>query len=308
MTYIFISILSTLSLYFLPQRYWDRMHQQCIAIKHSLKPYISIILGVIPGWKQEKDRLALLRALKYRENELRRGVLVTELAFPDYLFFSDLLERLFYWSKNYGGQLTDLIKEIRASIIKEGKAQRNISKEIKETLVQISIVSITIWGFVYFSKSFLPTNNSQILVFAGMGFMHFLGFILLIIGHKIIRKKTFHGYDTLYKSLYGVYSLQKIGLSFQACLREIPLEELWALPGKFNQIKLELEELLADWKAGNSPTAGLKLLLDEVDFYFEQDLGAAQKAQTVQKFLILSFFYLPTYFLYLGSLFQGFLV
>jgi len=264
-------------------------------------------LHLIPGRKLESARLELLKVLKTRENEIRRGRLVTNQGLPKYLFFSDLLSRVLYWSQSYGGQATDLIKEIRICIIKEGQSQRKIAKEINESLTQMIIVTITIWGFVYFSKSFVA-GNTQNVIYLKMASMHLLGVAFLMIAQRVVRKRVFIGYPELYQSLYGVYCLQKVGLSFQACLREIPLSEVWQLPKKFSPIKLELEDLLASWKKGVPPSQGLKWLLEEVDFLFTQDLEKSQRAQALQKFLTLSFFYLPSYFIYLGSLFQGLMV
>lgn len=227
----------------------------------------------------------------------------------EYKFFTALTVVLLDHARKYGASIKQSIKELRQGLARDIASEREITALIRASYLQFFIVSTVTWCFVAVSGFIaeIPISLGPLLLIAVLQCLGVLIFYLLA---PRLRRYYFSRLDDFLSAQYKFKGLCAAGLGTALIIKKSGLDELFAQDYKRELAlqKLRLLDMIKRWqKSGQSILSEWDDTLEESwslhKLYFSHYL----KAMEALKFTLLALFFLSSYFIFIGSLFMGFL-
>lgn len=227
----------------------------------------------------------------------------------EYKFFTALTVALLDHARKYGASIKHSIKEIRQGLGRDIASEREISALIRASYIQFFIVSSVTWTFVAVSK-LIAEIEVTLTPLAIMATLQVFGVLIFYSLAPKLRQHYFSKLDYFLSAQYKFKGLCAAGLGTALVLKKAGLDELFAQDymGELRLQKLRLLEMIKRWQlSGQSILVEWDDSLEESwalhKLYFSHYL----KAMEALKFTLLALFFLSSYFIFIGSLFMGFL-
>ncbi len=226
-----------------------------------------------------------------------------------YKFFTTLTVALLDHARKYGASIKQSVKELRQALGRDIASEREISALVRASYIQFAIVSSVTWIFVTVSKvvAEIEVNlNSLILMIV----LQLMGAAIFYFLCPRLRRHYFSKLDSFLSAQYKFKGLCAAGLGTALVVKKSGLDQLLVAEykGDLALLKLRLLSLIKRWqKSGQSILGEWDDGLEESwalhKLYFSHYL----KAMEALKFTLLALFFLSSYFIFIGSLFIGFL-
>lgn len=229
--------------------------------------------------------------------------------FPEYKIYTQLVEDIIRYSNTYGASRKKVLESIRDGVVKDIRFELKLGEEKKGAIAQFIIIIIVIWFFIYFIE-YTVQKYSNPLVYCSIALLHFLGIYIFAFSVKKQRLKSFKKFTNFFYTLYSLRSLSEAGLSWQESLGLARYNEITISNDKeLNHIKVNLVDMVDSWRQTGRPIkAELDELVKEVWFVYDEKINKFLKKTVALKFIILTIFFLFSYFIYLFSFFRFFLI
>lgn len=289
---------------FLPDKFWSNL----VNLLDRISDFVKNLRTRLPWLKLISNGQDLLLALSECESRLQMGVKILPQMLPQFKFYTSLILQLFEANRLKGVGIKKFIPEFRKAILKDIAFEKKVISEINGGILQCLLITFTTWGFVFLTKSMIEIKlDFGITVI--MLLLEIFGIITFLKLTAFIKKKCFEIYGTLLSDLYLFNSLFEVGISVNDLIAQSKLiKGEIVLDSKFKMIQTRFEKLISRLKeTGISPKEEVYEILNDVWSAQEEEFIRFNKTLTAIKFLILAFFYLPSYFLFLYSLFKIFM-
>ncbi len=251
----------------------------------------------------------LYQQLAQVESAVTAGHLAPLERLGEYKFFTDLTVVLLDHARKYGASIKQSIRQLRQGLARDMASEREITALIRASYIQFFIVSAVTWSFVAVSAvvAEIQVALGPLVLIASLQCLGALIFYLLA---PRLRRYYFSKLDHFLSAQYKFKGLCAAGLSTALVIKKSGLDELFAHDYKRELAlqKMRLLDMVKRWqKSGQSVVSEWDDTLEESwalhKLYFSHYL----KAMEALKFTLLALFFLSSYFIFIGSLFIGFL-
>lgn len=299
---LYLSVLFTL--FWVPDKFWDKV---LLSYQNVVKNFV-ILKKRLPLLGEIYRGEELLLSLTEYEARIALGIKILSADIPKFKFYTELLEQLFLNHRKLGIGIKKFLPELRLALINDLQFEKKILEETASSFLQFLVIATTTWSFVFLSK---------ILVHIPLYFHTVFGMIILQMGGTFLffkllhffKKRKFASFSSAIEEMYLFTTLMDIGLPLnEVLLRSAILQGSLIKDKRFNNLGARIKKLINRMKeTGLSPKEESNEIIKELwhlqNVYFIKFTKLVQ----VLKFCILTFFFLPAYFLYLSSIFQFFM-
>lgn len=267
-------------------------------------------------WNRVKSRF-----LTYRFRQLVGQLLdIEEMTFlglktgapelSQYKFYTNLVHCVWSLAQTYGVPIRKILQEIRLGLIEDGKFERRIYKEFVGGIVQFLLLTGITWGFIHITQTLVSFKCSA-FVLAIISGLQIMGLLIYWQVFRKYKSLVFAPYSGYFHALYSFKSLSSVGVSMKIVLEKSNISKILAQSkkSKFQGVNQRFEKMLARLqKKGMAVKGELEEISGELWYLLDQEFCSFSKRILVVKFMIITLFYLSSYFLFLFSLFELFLI
>jgi len=227
---------------------------------------------------------------------------------PQYKFYTKLVLDMLHMAQEFGGPAEEGFHYLRKGLYREKKFDDTLRVKKVQSLTQFFFTSMASWGFVSISYFYLGIDwHSDTLIL--MAFSQGLGVFLFIGIHQYWRRRYFFRTENSISVLVRASLLSKVPIPLGVFLKKSGISDYIYNPGSVQEIAIPLKEALHRFKnLGQGIENTLEDLLNESWFSHEQRQKSWLGKLEILKFLILSIFFLGSYFMAIFELFRLFLV
>lgn len=229
---------------------------------------------------------------------------LSKLQLPKYKYFTEVVEALLKISQNFGGPIAEFLDQIRNGVYQDDRFERKVRKELEGALIQMMILAGITWVFIFLANELAGIQLPHSVYFI-MGGIQIIGFIVFLTGHLLLKSKVFSGFSLFFQSLYSFYSLYSVGVPLNVAVSKSELTiALQRSERKFKTPQKYLNRLLRTVQAtGVSISTELGMVIDELWFTLEHSFAEYVKQVMALKLVVLTLFFLGSYFYFLAQLF-----
>ncbi|OFZ72010.1 MAG: hypothetical protein A2451_10650 [Bdellovibrionales bacterium RIFOXYC2_FULL_39_8] len=230
---------------------------------------------------------------------------------PQYKFYTDILKKLIYYAKLYGGNFKESLSQLKKGVIKDIQFERALRKEVEGAYLQFFFISLITWFFVYMVGQSVEVKLSMLSKIFMLA-MQLSGALFFALFYQRLQQLTFAPFWKFFNTIFIFQSLIGVGLSQKEIIHHAESSALTEdqRQRKFlSYLVLRLESLIFNWQRSGQPIGTeLAEIQEELWFNVGQESIQFLKKLNIIKFLVVVLFYLSTYFFYLANLFSAFLI
>ncbi len=223
---------------------------------------------------------------------------------PDdkYKFYPEILMMLQEQTLKKGVQLKKNFLSFKKSFLRDLESEKQIFQILQGGVFQFLMISFATWIFIFFSGHLIDYQVSFKIIFIIL-LLQSLGFCLFFLISFKIRK---HKFQNLEKDVFKIIlftSLLECGTPLNLALAESQVLQIKNLDELLEFIKKFIER---GRKTGEFNLDDIEEIRHSFWYHYNEKITIFKKNLEFLKFLILTFLFLPAYFVYLTSIFQFF--
>ncbi len=288
-----------------PERIWEYLYDYTKQKFAYLLKYGSQLKQLSNVYSGE----LLLFKLTMLSSDLNVGKVGSSIELHSYKFYTNLLEELLTYKRQFGISLSKILIPIRNGIKKDFQFEKKIQNELLGGIVQFLFVSMITWLFSFMVYKMVNLGSSfttKMIILV----LQIIGLTLYCVIYRIQKNKQFRIFEIYFKVLFSLLSLMDVGLPSSKVLNNSNFHLIDEFQDKhFFIVNKKLKGLVDVYKNNGHQIKGdLEGLLEEIYFLQDERFEQFLKFLTLLKFSILSLFFLSAYFIYLFTLFSLFLM
>lgn len=241
--------------------------------------------------------------LFYYEEKIFVGEIVRLNPDDRYKFYPQILMILQEQTLKKGIHFKKNFQSFKKNFLRDLEHEEEIFQILKNGVFQFVMISLATWVFIFFSSRLIDFSQSSfiyILVFC----LQLLGFALFIFLSFKMRTLKFKRIDDDVFKVILFTSLLECGTPLNIALNESDIYQLKSLNELLEYIKKFIER---GRKTGIFQVEDIEEIRHSFWYQYKEKIIQFKKSLAFLKFLILTFIFLPAYFLYLTSIFQFFM-
>ena len=228
---------------------------------------------------------------------------------PQYKFYGSTISTLLQLNRRYGIPLREPLGELQKMLSIDLKFEKKISAIYSSAFTHLFVISAIVWAF-----SIVTHKVTELERYLSIDFTIFLiqlsgGLSFWIISNRI--KVAMLGWlsNTL-GPMTAFHSLLSVGLSCAEVSRFSSIDSAaTVLESRFADEHGRMAHLLCEWRERGTSIGGeWKALIDDIWSLGEESLSKYTAGLEMIKFVVLAVFFLGSYFVYIGHLFDRFLI
>lgn len=303
-----VYLIYILATYFFIKKLDDRFYITLERRTRCLVKQISIILGInqLRDQKEFIDAIVELGSISGGFNFKGESKGIKEL--PQYKFYTQLVYKFIQYCRRFGIPFNKIIINLRDGVVADHRFERKLAQEFRGGVFQFAFIAVVTWIFIYFASTLLNINPPKIFLII-IASLHLSGVLIFVILLRYLRLKIFGDFETFFHGLYTFQALSSIGLPLATIIAESDFDKIYEIKNcKFHHVKDRLQRLIIGLQQSGSPVEEeIRQLIGESWFLQEQGFEEFKNKQTGCKFLVITLFYLSSYFIFILSLFELFL-
>lgn len=226
----------------------------------------------------------------------------------EYKFFTSLVVQLLDYARKFGANISAPLRELARGLNLDHARERELKGLTNATYIQFAIVTMVTWAFIVMS-ALLANIKSEFWVLVLIVLLELSGALLFSALNRPLRKYYFGDLDFFIKVQYSFKALTGTSLCAQVMMKRAGLDQLLEREYKreLSLLQRRLKLLITRWQqTGSSIESDWNDALEEAWSLHQLFYARYLKALEALKFILLTLFFLSSYFIFIGSLFASF--
>ncbi|MCO4793322.1 MAG: hypothetical protein KC493_06415 [Bacteriovoracaceae bacterium] len=241
---------------------------------------------------------------------LQNGV-ITPLPDSSFKFYKNLFKDLITLFRTSGELNKEGLGSLMQSLDQDFRFDIKIKGIRKSSYAQFTLTTIFTWLFIVSGKILLEVDVNP-LVIIGIVLLQVGGFILFFTFEKRVYNSLFGAVDQLLERMVLFRNYYQTPMSSREILKQSKItifDDQVKLPCEFKVLYDRVIQLINDWKnLGHSIKDELGTYEGRLNFLRERQFENFCRSSKVLQFFTLCLFFLPSYFIFILSLFDAFLI
>lgn len=219
----------------------------------------------------------------------------------EFKFYTNLLKSIIALSRQYGHPLSKVIRQFISTLYYEEKFTKKLKDSVFSTLIQFLVISLITWLFIelLWQMVEIKIDSSVVLLIFSI---QLSGVILFCLSTYFLYHKILSDFDRALFTIYSIKGLSQVGLSISKILALSKFEQF----PKSNKFLFTYERLNQLTKQAITEGLAISKSIDDIleDLWLNQKHSFAKFRQilTINKFIFMAVFFLPSYLIVIFNL------